>query len=91
MKFSNFTPKYSQLFTLALSFVAGSLLFFRLLASESVANPGTAPRLFDSPEAAVTALQAATSANDQAAMADLFGPEFREMLTGDGCWLQTIS
>lgn len=42
-----------------------------------------APRAFASPEAAIQALRAATEADDKAALMDIFGPELKELLTGD--------
>jgi hypothetical protein len=39
--------------------------------------------LFASPDEAVKALQAAVAANDQAALLEIFGPDFKELLTGD--------
>ena len=42
-----------------------------------------AQRLFSSPEEAVKALQAATEAQDKAALHDIFGPEYDQLLTGD--------
>ena len=38
---------------------------------------------FTSPAEAVTALQSAVAAKDQAALGEIFGPVFRELLTGD--------
>ena len=44
--------------------------------------PGT-QRLFASPDEAVTALQTAAQAKDQAALQEIFGPEFKDLSTGD--------
>ena len=46
-------------------------------------KPAVAQRLFASPEEAIKALQAATAAKDKAALREIFGPEFHELLTGD--------
>jgi hypothetical protein len=46
-------------------------------------NSVVAPRLFASPDEAVKALQAATEAKDKAALREIFGPEVKELLTGD--------
>ena len=46
-------------------------------------KPAIAQRLFASPEEAIKALQAATGTKDNNALCDIFGPEFRELLTGD--------
>jgi hypothetical protein len=40
-------------------------------------------RSFDSPDDAVKALQAATEASDKAALLQIFGPDFKELMTGD--------
>ena len=46
-------------------------------------KPAAAQRLFASPDEAVKVLQAATEAKDKAALYEIFGAEFRELLTGD--------
>jgi len=72
--------------TIARGWLACGLLSVRLLAADSVdtsTNATVTQRWFDSPGTAVTALQAATESNDQAAMGALFGPEFSSLLTGD--------
>ena len=50
---------------------------------EGQQKPVIAQRLFGSPDEAVKALQAATAAKDNAALGEIFGPEFRELTTGD--------
>jgi hypothetical protein len=50
---------------------------------EAPNKPVVAQRLFASPDDAVKALQMAAEAKDHAAMRELFGPEFDELLTGD--------
>jgi hypothetical protein len=54
-----------------------------LSADLHAAEPKVAQQVFASPEEAIKALQAATEAKDQAALRGIFGPEFRELLTGD--------
>ena len=46
-------------------------------------KPVVAQKTFASPEDAIKALQAATAAKDNAALNEIFGPEFRELMTGD--------
>jgi ABC-type nitrate/sulfonate/bicarbonate transport system substrate-binding protein len=47
-------------------------------------NPVVAQRLFASPDEAIKALQAAAEAKDNAALREIFGPEFdRNLSTGD--------
>ena len=50
---------------------------------EVQAQPQPDQRTFASPYEAVKALQTATEAKDQAALGEIFGPEFHELLTGD--------
>jgi hypothetical protein len=61
-----------------------------LIAGVTVSSLGAAPaspagsaKLFSSPEEAVTALVAATEAGDQAKVDAIFGPEVKELLSGD--------
>jgi len=79
MKNSNQSTRFASLLTIAL--LAGAVVM--PLAPLQAAEQKTAQRLFASPEDAVKALQAATAANDQAALHELFGPEFQALLTGD--------
>jgi len=44
---------------------------------------GAGQRLFASPDEAVKALQAAAEAKDTATLQEIFGPEFKDLLTGD--------
>jgi len=79
MKFSNqFTP-LGGLLTATL--LAGAFGIFNIHADETSATP--AQQLFASPAEAVKALQAATQAKDIAALNEIFGPEVRQLLTGD--------
>jgi hypothetical protein len=52
-------------------------------SNETQTPPLIVQKRFTSPEEAVKALQAAAKANDQAALNDIFGPEVKELLTGD--------
>jgi hypothetical protein len=45
--------------------------------------PAVAQRLFASPDEAEKALQTATAAKDKAALSEIFGPQVKELLTGD--------
>jgi hypothetical protein len=51
--------------------------------NEAQQQPVVAQQLFTSPDEAVKALQAATKAKDQAALNEIFGPQIKELLTGD--------
>ena len=86
MNISHLYLRLSRSSTTAWVVLACGLFSARLLAAgtlEVSTNAIIPQRVFDSPEAAVTALQAATEGNDQAALGALFGPEFPELLTGD--------
>ena len=71
MKLSNQLTRFAGLWTIV------------FVASLPAAELKSGQRLFASPEDAIQALQAAAVAKDQAAMREIFGPEFRELLTGD--------
>ena len=79
MNFSNQLTRLSSLLTIPLLACAWGLLSANLQAAE----PKEAQQSFASPDAAIAALQAAVAANDRAALAKLFGPEFHELMTGD--------
>ena len=79
MKFSNQLTRLSSLLTIPLLACAWGLLPANLHAAE----PKEAQQSFASPDAAIAALRAAVAANDRAALAKLFGPEFHELMTGD--------
>src|ERR1035438_1758152 len=81
MKLSNQLTRFASLLTIALLAGAGGILSVDLYAADQ--KPVVAQRLFASPEEAIKALQAATGAKDNAALREIFGPEFRELLTGD--------
>lgn len=79
MKFSIHCSRFNGLLTAAL--LAGACGVFNIHADETSPNP--AQQLFSSPAEAVKALQAATQGKDTAALNEIFGPEVRELLTGD--------
>jgi hypothetical protein len=86
MKPSNQLTPSARLLTVALLAVACGFLSADLHAAEQKEppkNPVVAQRLFASPDEAVKALRAAAEAKDRAALRELFGPEFDELLTGD--------
>ena len=51
--------------------------------NETHKNQVVAQRLFTSPDEAAKALQAATEAKDKIVLSEIFGPEVKELLTGD--------
>jgi len=82
----NLSHRFFPRLTVVWRALAGGLLSAGLLAAEpleTTPNPAGPQRMFDSPAAAETALQAATEGNDQAALRELFGPEFTSLQTGD--------
>jgi hypothetical protein len=85
MKLSKQNTHFPSLLTIAL--LAGALGIFpaTLHATDQDAQqkPVAAQRLFASPDEAIKALQTATEAKDKAALAEIFGPEVHELLTGD--------
>src|ERR1035438_9359342 len=86
MKSSNQMTRFTTLLTPALLLGAWGILSADLHAAEQKAAPPTpavAQRLFASPEDAVKALQAAAETKDHAAMREVFGSEFDQLVTGD--------
>ena len=86
MKLSNQLTRFASLLTIALLAGAWGILSADLPAAEpkeAQPKPVVAQRLFASPDEAIKALQAATAAKDQAALREIFGPEFQELLTSD--------
>jgi hypothetical protein len=86
MKFSNLLTHSSCLLTIAFLAGASGVLPATLYAAEPEAMPTNsviAEQLFASPEEAIKALKTATEAKDQAALQEIFGPEFQELRTGD--------
>jgi len=86
MKPSNQLTRFAGLLTIALLAGSWDILSADLHAAEQKEGPknsGVAQRLFASPDEAVKALRAATEAKDKAALREIFGPEFDELVTGD--------
>ena len=79
MKFSNLSASFQSLLTVAL--LAGTRGI--LPAQPANAQPVVAQQMFASPDDAVKALQAATASKDRAALNAIFGPEVKQVLTGD--------
>jgi hypothetical protein len=79
MKFSNLSGYFPTL--LAIALLAGTQGI--LPAQPANAQPVVAQQMFASPDEAVKDLQAATTAKDTAALNAIFGPEVKEVLTGD--------
>jgi len=86
MRISNQLTRFTTLLTPALLACAWGILPVDLLAAEqkeAPQKPVVAQRLFASPDEAVKALLAAAAAKDKAALHEMFGPEFDELITGD--------
>lgn len=86
MKQSNLLTQCPVLFTTVLLLGGWFALTGCLQAAEpqgAAQQAAVAPRSFATPEAAVQALQAASTNQDKAAMCEIFGPEFRKLITGD--------
>jgi hypothetical protein len=79
MKRLNRFTHFSELSTMALLAGACAIMPVGLHASDR----NDAPRSFASPDEAVKALQNAAAANDEAAMCEIFGPDFQKLSTGD--------
>jgi len=80
MKFSNRFQRFSRLPTIAL--LAGVWGVFPAGLGAAPAWPAP-QRVFASPDDAVKALRAAVQSKDSEALTGLFGPEYRELATGD--------
>jgi hypothetical protein len=86
MKFSNQLTHFSRLLTLAFLTGAAGILPATLYAADpdsTSTNSAIAEQLFASPDEAVKALKAAAEAKDQAALQEIFGPDFQALQTGD--------
>ena len=81
MKLSNQLTRLSSLLTIPLLAWACGSLPAQLHAGEP--KSVDAEQTFASPDMAIAALKSAVAANDRAALAKLFGPEFHQLLTGD--------
>jgi hypothetical protein len=79
MKFSNLSARFQSLLTIAL--LAGTQGI--LSAQPANVQPVVAQQMFASPDDAVKALQTATAARDTSALDAIFGPEVKQVLTGD--------
>ena len=71
------------LLAIALALSAGPALAAARPARTEKTAPAAAQKLFDSPEAARDALVAAAGAQNQAALAAIFGPEHEQLKSGD--------
>ena len=86
MKLSNQLTRVTGLLAIALLTGAGAVFSGNLQAADekdASQKPVITQRTFASPEDAIKSLQAATAAKDNAALREIFGPEFRELVTGD--------
>jgi len=86
MKFSNVLTRFPNLLTVAIlagAFGVSPTIIYAVEPAATAANPIIMEQLFASPEAAIKALQTATAAKDQAALQGIFGPEFKDLQTGD--------
>jgi len=86
MKFSSQLTHFASPLAIAIWVGACGLLPADLSAAEqkeAAQKPTGAQRLFSSPDEAAKALQAAAEAKDKAALREIFGPVFQEILTGD--------
>ncbi|MGD1087052.1 MAG: DUF2950 domain-containing protein [Verrucomicrobiota bacterium] len=78
--------RFTRLLTIVLSAGAWGVLSADLQAAEpdqGQSKPAVAQRFFASPNEAQKALQTASAAKDKAALCEIFGPQFKELLTGD--------
>ncbi len=86
MSFSNLLVRFPSFMAGLLLAGAGGALPATLYAAEpetTAANPPIAERQFASPEEAIKALQTAAEAKDQAALQEIFGPEYHNLQSGD--------
>jgi len=86
MNLLNQSTRFAKLSTLVLlagacGFVPASL--HAADPTDASLKPGAAQRSFASPDEAFKALQTAVAANDKAALCEIFGPEYRNLSTGD--------
>jgi hypothetical protein len=79
MNLSNHTTRFSGL--LAIALLAGAPIVPSTLLYAAELKEGQ--RMFASPDDAIKALHAAAESTDKTALHAIFGPEFRELLTGD--------
>jgi hypothetical protein len=79
MKFSKQLTRLGRLLTISL--LAG--FWAHLPMHLQAAPPPGGEETFSTPDDAIKALRAATETNDQAALAQIFGPQVHELMTGD--------
>ncbi len=81
MKLSNRSTRVAGLLTIGLWVGVGGIFLASVQAADE--KPAVTQRTFASPEDAIKVLQAATEAKDIAALNEIFGPEFRLLISGD--------
>jgi hypothetical protein len=69
--------------SLRLTLTSGFILTLSLIGGASVSAQTLASKIFPGPQAAVQALAAAAGAKDRAAMREIFGPDLKNLLSGD--------
>ena len=79
MKFPNLLTRFSHFLAIFLLAFIWAIFPAPVHATE----PSDAQQSFPTPDAAIAALQIAVAANDQTALASIFGPQFHELMTGD--------
>src|SRR5882762_9278652 len=81
-----FTNRFFTLLTATFFAGAWNLVPMNVPAAEADATTAASAvqgQLYASPEAAIQALQTAAAAKDTGSLEQIFGPEFKEILTGD--------
>src|SRR5665213_3431440 len=81
MKLSQQITHFPRILTIALLSILP--IAYQAAGEDSQTKPAATQRLFASPDEAVQALRTATEAKDKAALAEIFGPELHDLLTGD--------
>jgi len=79
MKISKSLNRFRTVLIVCLLSLTWNISAIHLCAEEA----GSGPQSFASPKEAVDALKTAAEANDRAALLKIFGPEFKDILTGD--------
>jgi hypothetical protein len=86
MKLTNPSTRFPRVLAIVLLAGVGGLFSANLHAAaqeQPQQKPAVAQRLFASPDEAEKALQTATAAKDKAALSEIFGPQVKDLLTGD--------
>jgi hypothetical protein len=87
MKHSKLWPRQTGLFVLALLLTLVPAIFLTSLHADDSntmqANQTAGQRTFATPDDAINALRSATESGDRAALAEIFGPDFPSLGTGD--------